>query len=68
MTQGRRLLDDPDAGDLVAPGGDLGQSFDDVVDVALRVDAARNRQAYELVLGIVLFAARRVAPAPLRLS
>src|SRR5574337_1139932 len=48
MAQGRRLKSDAVARKFVLLGGDLGKSFDDIVGVALRIDAARHGEAHEI--------------------
>src|ERR1700680_2596470 len=47
VTQRRRLPHDVETLDVGAPRIDVGHDLDDVVDVALRVNAARNRKAHE---------------------
>src|SRR5260370_15530470 len=48
MPQRLGFFDDAQPAQLIAAREDLDDRFDDVIDVALRIDAARNRQPNQL--------------------
>ena len=50
VAQERRLVGEPQAFDLHAPLPDFQNDLHHVIDVALRVDAPRNRQAHQFHL------------------
>ena len=60
MAQEFWLADDPITADRCATLMDLEDCFDDIVNMALRVNAVRNRQTYQIHCCRYLFSAFRM--------